>query len=258
VPRNLSRPARLRQDETPRTSRRGHSASLRTLRFGRTTLFSWVPLPLAPGKKGERSVFKVSGSWSVVLGAVDKAFAVASVVFSGLKNLWSSFPKALEAGPNLLPRRSFPSSRGRSCSRTSRPAPHRAGPRRRRLHRHGRLERSHLPHVYVKARLYRSATARGFDPGGRFGRAISGYFRFAALARWRMSAFNQPATHVKQNMDVLDLFGWFWSTGPRALQYFFGIPATLSMNFLWSLVLAIAAGFLFARRRSRPTNDSSR
>jgi hypothetical protein len=49
-------------------------------------------------------------------------------------------------------------------------------------------------------------------------------------------------------MDALDVFGWFWSIGPRALQYFFGIPATLSMNFLWSLVLGIAAGFIFARR----------
>jgi hypothetical protein len=68
-----------------------------------------------------------------------------------------------------------------------------------------------------------------------------------------MGAFNQPATEVKQSMDALDLFGWFWSTGPRAVQYFFGIPSTLSMNFLWSLVLAVAAGFLFARRRSRPS-----
>src|ERR1041384_3711469 len=68
-----------------------------------------------------------------------------------------------------------------------------------------------------------------------------------------MGAFNQPATHVKQSVDALDLFGWFWSTGPRALQYFFGIPSALSMNFLWSLVLGVAAGFLFARRRSGPS-----
>jgi hypothetical protein len=70
-----------------------------------------------------------------------------------------------------------------------------------------------------------------------------------------MSAFNHPATQVKQSMDALDVFSWFWSTGPRALQYFFGIPATLSMNFLWSLVLGIAAGFVFPRRRmdSQPT-----
>src|SRR3954453_14076530 len=71
-----------------------------------------------------------------------------------------------------------------------------------------------------------------------------------------MSAFNHPATQVKQSMAALDVFAWFWSTGPRALQYFFGIPATFFMNFLWSLVLGIAAGFVLARRRmdSQPTD----
>jgi hypothetical protein len=98
VPRNLSGPARLRQDET---QIRGPFGIAPDASLWPRHSFSWIALRLAPSKKGERSVFKLSGNSSVVLGAVDKALAVASVGFPDGRNLWSSFPKVLEGCPNL-------------------------------------------------------------------------------------------------------------------------------------------------------------